>query len=1333
MGKSRSSKSYSPRVVSTTERKKKVPFTDQDWERLIKMLAKAKEREWNKGRIYQELEEKYPDHTRQSWQTYHSKSREHADEALKIYLKNLRKHNETVETTCDEGEEEVEEPPRKKKKKNHNNDVRETEKKKPSTTNSSNSTNKVIVDDDFDPPSPSPSKSPPPPPKRSQFRPQSLPLPPPSTSTSSTSSKPKPQPPPTHPTSKSSSKSLPPPPQTQQQQQQIIEISSSDENNSAQSPPSRHRHRHRRRPPPPPTAPPAPLPPIESFNPSFPTTSTSTTNSKVQKEEKQQQQHQQREKQLELAKTIPLPEPDENENENENQDQDYSILLEDGFKNDDDDDNDHDEPSTQEEEDDFKDRDLEKGKGTRKEQDPSPSSDEDEGEEEQEEEEEDSQDGDDELKDDQRLIWELTRIDWFDSTKQIGYENLSKLYPHYSSEEWEKLYKSKLSYFLPLISKSLEALEAEERDSKQEEEMEENYLLEELVRCELLGIEKNPQVWENLNKLYPRLNQMEWKELYNKTKRSVWQKRIGEKIKLTEEDRERRRRKKEGKEKKKKKKDKGKGIEREKIQKVVRETKENKRKVEEEGEVGIPSREIQRKKVDKGKGRAVNQDQGIQNEPAIVRGSDVISRPPSATAARPSSTQNRSNPTKALKSVAPDPNSSNNRSTSRFRDTLKPTPTPPPRGAPPVTVLSASEPTVTTTTQPQPVSSHRSPSPPSPPRRPRILSAQLEPPTPERQRSPHSVVPSPSSSPHRLKFVPPTTPDMPTPPPLLPPSSSSSTDETVLHWSQYSVLPSPLKQSSQSRLLNSSSDREDEDEDKERDQDEDEDEDVEMKEEREIELKIEVEKKEEKKTIIPSRTSTSEETTSSDKILLAKLERSVLEEEQEEAEEEVMEEDISEKEEDKLVEQQLLSQPQPQLLKYELNEDNQEEVQLPRHSVEESKAPGTTSDSEEEDEDGLNLSHPFEKFDPSEPIFAPLTSEEETIGLDHIKVLERWERRRSGGEETENEEGEGEENNLGASALQREAEEWARDDQKGRQTRGELQVEEVEADEAESEVGLEKFNREEEEKENDRIDKSIGGGGKKRRRSEVSGSLADVEQPPAKKPRQKSLQSTVSAVSSSMTPEDVENWRDRVQQEKVTSNILDQPRSPVFKSGSIAFEPRPLGSPRRTPRASIAASSPRTKVPELPSTSSRPSATALPPATHRSVDQTATKNVRKDLEKIAQDLDLDINFVDGLYFRCCAPSNLDLFRDIAKMYSPKLRPDPSTSEYQKLEKKIKLWLWDYEEDKILLEGTKEEKAQLEKKKSKKAVTRRLEFFKRSKKNKIEQLPPRYYPSLSHAK
>ncbi|GAA5846511.1 hypothetical protein JCM3766R1_002515 [Sporobolomyces carnicolor] len=123
--------------------------------------------------------------------------------------------------------------------------------------------------------------------------------------------------------------------------------------------------------------------------------------------------------------------------------------------------------------------------------------------------EEQARSEEDDTQDDARLVRELARIDWIDETKQIGFENLSKLYPWYAAVEWEERYQTRIGFFIERISLATEALEREEEDlSRLAEEggqarvaRLETMIVEELARCELLGIEKNPMAWDNLTKL----------------------------------------------------------------------------------------------------------------------------------------------------------------------------------------------------------------------------------------------------------------------------------------------------------------------------------------------------------------------------------------------------------------------------------------------------------------------------------------------------------------------------------------------------------------------------------------------------------------------------------------------------------------------------------------------------------------------------------------------------------------------------------------------------------------------------------------------------------------
>ncbi|GAA5933120.1 hypothetical protein JCM1841_000823 [Sporobolomyces salmonicolor] len=89
--RSSSKKGKGQASTSPTHRKARVSFDDEvDWPRLVTTLAEARKGGWQKSRIYQLLEENYPEHTRQSWQTWHSNNRQEAEAAVAEYL-SLRK------------------------------------------------------------------------------------------------------------------------------------------------------------------------------------------------------------------------------------------------------------------------------------------------------------------------------------------------------------------------------------------------------------------------------------------------------------------------------------------------------------------------------------------------------------------------------------------------------------------------------------------------------------------------------------------------------------------------------------------------------------------------------------------------------------------------------------------------------------------------------------------------------------------------------------------------------------------------------------------------------------------------------------------------------------------------------------------------------------------------------------------------------------------------------------------------------------------------------------------------------------------------------------------
>jgi hypothetical protein len=73
-------------------------------------------------------------------------------------------------------------------------------------------------------------------------------------------------------------------------------------------------------------------------------------------------------------------------------------------------------------------------------------------------------------------------------------------YPWKTAVEWEQLYLSRRPDFIHLIGIATETLE-EEGDSDLNSEIRQEKVVEELSRCEILGLDKNLVAWNNLEKL----------------------------------------------------------------------------------------------------------------------------------------------------------------------------------------------------------------------------------------------------------------------------------------------------------------------------------------------------------------------------------------------------------------------------------------------------------------------------------------------------------------------------------------------------------------------------------------------------------------------------------------------------------------------------------------------------------------------------------------------------------------------------------------------------------------------------------------------------------------
>ncbi|GAA5929314.1 hypothetical protein JCM3775_002307 [Rhodotorula graminis] len=114
--------SDAPRRKPRSNARKK--YTDDDFKQLVRVLYRAEQESWLKQRIYTELEAYDPDHSVQSWQTYHRDRRDVVDQSLREYRKRMKAAKQTKkdkkrrkrDATTESAASSTLPPPRKKQK-----------------------------------------------------------------------------------------------------------------------------------------------------------------------------------------------------------------------------------------------------------------------------------------------------------------------------------------------------------------------------------------------------------------------------------------------------------------------------------------------------------------------------------------------------------------------------------------------------------------------------------------------------------------------------------------------------------------------------------------------------------------------------------------------------------------------------------------------------------------------------------------------------------------------------------------------------------------------------------------------------------------------------------------------------------------------------------------------------------------------------------------------------------------------------------------------------------------------------------------------------------------
>ncbi|GAA6020031.1 hypothetical protein JCM11491_004904 [Sporobolomyces phaffii] len=1167
-----------PEKLSTAPIKRtRVKFTQKNWSKLILALVKAQDHGWPKNKLFEYLAEKYPHHTDQSWQTYWRNNQKEATKAVESYLKDRARLGVGPESSSGDSDVESEpEPPKKRQKKAQQTAPRpSTSASATAAASTTNSKGKGVAraepvpnGDGFESPSPSEAssrdadfpvtKNPPPVAKVSKTSslsakgkekerrpevlvldaddgvPEALPPAPsrqadrrPSASTSSARLAPIPAS-----AVASTSRATKPLPSSAPPARRATSISTSTSATSKGKSTSRPTL-----PPARPAAPaqpvrpaPAPLPPVATAAPSPRSLAQSRSN---------------------LAKASQIPLPLDDDDDDLVFEAEASVNF-DGASEEGGDAGGHDderEPSTQDSAGDDGEIEADEIANSTKQL----------------------------TRDDELLVRELCRSEWLELTRQSAFENLFILYPWRVAKEWEQLYLDRRPDFMHLIGLAIEQLEEEGEGDNLTPELKEEKIVEELTRCELLGLEKNLVAWDNLAKLYTQTSEQEWKSFHGKTKRSVWQKRIAESVRRIVEERLTRQGGRQAKQRR---------------EPLTKKETRVERNVEKE----------RNKQLDKGKGKAREEscDEAVEQTKAKAKAPDGSPVPPPPRTA----------------------------TTSR----LVP-PTPPRQSSPP-----ADDP---------PRSKSRSPSPPL--------------------NDVEQALPSPSDSPGSAPRV---------------------------------LSPDPAERPVP------------EDHDEERAEVGAEEEGEEDFEESQIEQPFSMEIESAGGEVIDPTDDASggtTRTTSSDRQLIEHLER-VVEETQAQSQQGEDEEEANRDQEDQ-----------------EMDASDDEDVRAHRElEAVDAKEPSLDGDESELDLDihsPFDRSDPFKQFDPSEPVYEELTNVEQDLVFGHVRILD-------GARAVEARK----RDEVQARAAAHGVEEVERGDGKTGRPENDHERQAGATDiEAEPIVGTVVASIKGKE-----VVRDVQGPddtarphathGQKRRRSSHSGSEVATDKResrdeaeeinrPKKKPRIGSAAQSTS--SSSMSKEDVGQWREQVQTAQSSSR-------PSFAPG-----PAPRSSPR-IPRASLTAVAtaaaqqrPTTEVSPRPSSENPPAAskTLAPP---RRTNPAASQELNSKLASIASDFGVSFSSVAGLYFCVCAPSNLKPFRQYVSFFSPKHAPPEGSEKWRYMNPHILKNVWTYEDDKVVLEGTEDEKDEVRKRRGSPLFNTRKDFLMRSHKDKVDKLPLEFY-------
>lgn len=114
------------------------------------------------------------------------------------------------------------------------------------------------------------------------------------------------------------------------------------------------------------------------------------------------------------------------------------------------------------------------------------------------------------------------------------------------------------------------------------------------------------------------------------------------------------------------------------------------------------------------------------------------------------------------------------------------------------------------------------------------------------------------------------------------------------------------------------------------------------------------------------------------------------------------------------------------------------------------------------------------------------------------------------------------------------------------------------------------------------------------------------------------------------------------------------------------------------------------------------------------------RNLGQELQVFATRFSKTTKQIKSLYFACGAPVDMSLLERATLWFSP-ARPVAGTAQHAELQKQVERFVWSFDEDVVVLSGTDEQMAELERRRGTKSVRARATFLQQVGKGSVDKL------------